>query len=253
MIVQRYDIFLKLRIFSYLCSRETKLRIDYIPMNIIIIANGAFPTLPPVLKLMGEADWVVCCDGALEKYLQWYRQQSPRPQQKVAVVGDGDSLSPALLREAQHEGLDLDHQQISEQEFNDLSKAVRYVDDKTSHLKGDKIHVDILGATGKREDHTMGNISLLAYYNEMYPEMEFAMPGDFGTFYPVNGLRQFQSYQGQQVSIFALKPDKPVSVIGLMYPIENRCLEWLWEGTLNEALGESFEVSGERVIVYLKR
>ncbi len=222
-------------------------------MNIIIIANGAFPTLPPVLKLIGEADWVVCCDGALEKYLQWYRRQSPRPVQQVAVVGDGDSLSPALLQEAQHEGIALDHQQISEQEYNDLSKAVRYVDEKTRRLPETNIHVDILGATGKREDHTLGNISLLAYYAEKYPRLHFAMPGDYGTFYSVSGRQQFDSYPGQQVSFFALKSDQPMSVSGLVYPIENRQLEWLWEGTLNEAIGDHFEVAGERVLVYLKR
>ena len=209
--------------------------------------------MPPVLKMLGEADWVVCCDGALEKYIQWYRQQAPRPVQQVAVVGDGDSLSPALLREAQHEGIALDHQQISEQEYNDLSKAVRYIDAKIRQLQEERIHVDILGATGKREDHSLGNISLLAYYAETYPAMEFTMPGDYGTFYPVSGQRQFDSYPGQQVSLFALKSDRPVSVSGLVYPIENRQLEWLWEGTLNEAIGEHFEVFGERVIVYLKR
>ena len=222
-------------------------------MNIIIIANGASPTLPPVLKLLNAADWVVCCDGALGKYLQWLHQQMPRPSQQVSVVGDGDSLSPSLLREAQHEGLNLDHQHVTEQEYNDLTKAVRYVDEKTRHIKGGKPHVDILGATGKREDHTLGNISLLAYYAEMYPELDFAMHSDYGTFYPVNGLRQFHSHKGQQVSLFSLKPDKPVSVIGLMYPIENRCFPWLWEATLNEALGDSFEVQGERVVVFLNR
>lgn len=223
-------------------------------MNIIIIANGTFPTLPPVLRLLSNADWVVCCDGALEKYLHWLRQQMPRPvQQQVSVVGDGDSLSPALLREAEHEGLGIDHHTITEQEFNDLTKAVRYVDEKTRHLKGEKMHVDILGATGKREDHTVGNISLLAYYAEMYPEMDFAMPGDYGTFYPVNGQRKFPSHKGQQISLFALKPNKPVSATGLVYPIEKRCFQWLWEATLNEAIGESFEVQGERVVVFINR
>ena len=252
MIVQRYNIFFTSPFFSYLCGSETKLCIYYIQMNITIIANGSFPTLSSVLSCLGEADRVVCCDGALEKYLQWVRRQNPRPVQQVAVVGDGDSLSPALLNEALHEGLPISHQQISEQESNDLSKAVRYAAEHTHHLN-EPIHVSILGATGKREDHTLGNIALLAYYSEHYPLMQFAMVSDYGTFYPVNGLRRFPSYPGQQVSLFALRSDIPISVKGLKYPIENRCLEWLWQGTLNESLGDSFEVKGERVIVFQKR
>ena len=43
-------------------------------MNIIIIANGLFPEKPWVDTLLGGADRVVCCDGAIEKYLGWRSQ-----------------------------------------------------------------------------------------------------------------------------------------------------------------------------------
>lgn len=221
-------------------------------MYITILANGAFPTVPTVLQRLGAADMVVCCDGALGKYLQWYRRQHPRPLSTISVVGDGDSLSPSLLQEAHHEGLAIDHRLIAEQETNDLSKAVRYAYEKYRPKDSTSVHVDILGATGKREDHTLGNISLLSFYARQYPEFSFAMPSDYGIFFPVEGQRRFRTIPGQQVSIFALATDSPVSVKGLVYPIDNRCFQWLWEGTLNEAAGNSFEVSGERVVVYLK-
>lgn len=219
-------------------------------MNIIIIANGTFPTLPPVLRQLNEADMVVCCDGALANYLRWYRQQMPKPCHKVAVVGDGDSLSPALLKEAQNEHLELEHKQIDEQEYNDLTKAVRYAVKKTDGLKSS---ITILGATGKREDHTLGNISLLAYYMQEFPGIEFSMPGDYGTFYPMCGTQTFVSEAGQQVSLFVLQPDVPVSVSGLKYPIQDRKIEWWWEATLNEAEGDSFTITGGRMLVYIKR
>ena len=44
-----------------------------------------------------------------------------------------------------------------------------------------------------------------------------------------------------------------MSVRGLRYPIENRRLTEWWEGTLNEALGDEFEVilkEGAKVLVY---
>ena len=216
-------------------------------MNIIVIANGVFPTLPPVLRCLGQSDAVVCCDGALEKYLRWYRQQSPRPTCPVAVVGDGDSLSPALLNEAKNAGINLTHQQVDEQEYNDLTKAVRY-----AMGLGPVERVTILGATGKREDHTLGNISLLAYYQEMYAHVQFTMPTDYGTFYPMQGRGVFASHEGQQVSLFSLTPSVPITVKGLRYPIDNRCLTQWWQGTLNEAEGDNFEVTGGQLIVYLK-
>lgn len=216
-------------------------------MNIIIIANGLFPTLPPVLNLLNGADMVVCCDGALEKYLRWYRQQMPRPEHPVAVVGDGDSLSPALLNEAKNAGINLSHHQIDEQEYNDLTKAVRY-----AMSLGTVSQVTILGATGKREDHTLGNISLLAYYMQEYPGVAFSMPSDYGTFYPMLGQGSFASQPGQQVSLFVLDSHIPVTVSGLKYPIHDRCINWWWEATLNEAESSSFTVKGGRILVYLK-
>ncbi|MBQ9864116.1 MAG: thiamine diphosphokinase [Bacteroidales bacterium] len=218
-------------------------------MNIIIIANGSFPTEEAVLAQLREADHLVCCDGALGKFLNWYRALSHRPLLRVSVVGDGDSLTSTVLEEARHEGLQLCHQLISEQESNDLSKAVRYA--LADAREETSVHLSIVGATGLREDHTLGNISLLAYYAMEYPQVEFEMVGDYGVFLPFSGERRFKTHRGQQVSLFSLTPDEPVSVSGLRYPIEGRCLRWWWEGTLNEALGDSFEVRGGCGIVYL--
>ena len=218
-------------------------------MNIIIIANGSFPTERAVLARLCEADHLVCCDGALGKFLNWYRTLTPRPLLRVSAVGDGDSLAPSVLEEARREGLQLHHELILEQESNDLSKAVRYA---LADAQGEaKVHLCIVGATGLREDHTLGNISLLAYYAMEYPEVGFEMVGDYGVFLPFSGVRRFETHQGQQVSLFSLTPDEPVSVSGLRYPIEGRCLRWWWEGTLNEALGDSFEVRGGKGVVYL--
>ena len=118
-----------------------------------------------------------------------------------------------------------------------------------SILNSQLTQVCILGATGLREDHTLGNISLLAHYMQCYPNIDFSMTSDYGTLYPMQGHRTFQSKRGQQVSLFSLTPQIPVSVQGLKYPIRNRCLHSWWEGTLNEALGEKFEISGGTMIV----
>ncbi len=55
-------------------------------MNIIIIANGLFPEKPWVDTLLGSADRVVCCDGAIEKYLGWHSRQTLLPDHPVDVT-----------------------------------------------------------------------------------------------------------------------------------------------------------------------
>ena len=226
---------------------ETFITSIYNIMYIIVIANGAFPQSPQVLGLLGRADHLVCCDGAFEKYYSWCRQ-GVGSQRQVVVVGDGDSLQRGLVDEARSAGMELSHIVVSEQESNDLSKAVRYA---VEHLCADSgVRIDILGATGLREDHAMGNISLLAYYATQFPAIDFRIISDYGTFQPVIGRKKIASHKGQQVSLFSFTPAVPVSVVGLRYPIHDRCLTWLWEGTLNESLGNEFEVAGGTLVVY---
>lgn len=108
----------------------------------VIVANGIFPSHPVPLAILQSANHVVACDGAVIHV-----------PQAEAVVGDGDSV-PAEY----HSRLI----QVDEQEDNDLTKATRYCLAQGWH------HIAYLGATGLREDHTLGNISLLMrYYREM--------------------------------------------------------------------------------------
>src|SRR3712207_9443143 len=74
------------------------------------------------------------------------------------VVGDGDSLSKDLKAQ-------LNFIHVTEQEDNDLTKATRHYASLAGTKPGSR--VAFLAATGKREDHTLANISLLLrYYRE---------------------------------------------------------------------------------------
>ena len=84
-------------------------------LNVVILADGDFPTSPEPLKILSEASFVCCCDGAAEKLIAFGRIPD-------AIVGDGDSLSPEF--KAQYK--DILHTE-SEQEYNDLTKATRFV------------------------------------------------------------------------------------------------------------------------------
>ena len=112
-------------------------------------------------------------------------------------------------------------------------------------------NIVILGATGKREDHTIGNISLLAEYAR---EMEVIMVTDTGIFRPYLQSCEILSFAGQQVSIFSLDPQSEITSSGLKYRLLNKKISNWWVATLNESLGESFtlEFKEGAVIVYLK-
>ena len=201
-------------------------------MKTIILVNGQFPTNAIPLNILENADYIVCCDGAADKLLQ-HTGKTPD-----AIVGDCDSIST----ESKARFADRIHC-ISEQETNDLTKAVHFCVEK-----GYK-DIVILGATGKREDHTLGNISLLAEYIDM--GINICMATDYGIFAAIKKTTVFESYKGQQISVFDIG-HTPTTFHGLKYPVENRTLDNWWQGTLNEALADSFTIETQgKMIVYL--
>lgn len=204
--------------------------------DIVILADGDFPTHPIAKRILDEASILVCCDNAGRKLIESLGRIPD------AIVGDGDSL-PSEFKE---EYSNIYHQ-VDEQDYNDLTKATRYVVENYKK-EGKKLNVAYLGASGKREDHTIGNVSLMEFYRR---EMEIipAMITDFGIFTPHHGDDIIQTFQRQQVSIFNLSSTN-MSSKGLKWEISSYA-EW-WQGTLNEALSDSISIYADgSYIVYL--
>ena len=133
----------------------------------VIVAAGDFPSHPAAYGAIERfRDRIICCDGAADALLR-------AGFMPLAVAGDGDSISETA-RDKVADRLHLE----SEQETNDLTKAVRYA------LKQGHRRLLIVGATGKREDHTLGNISLLADYMD---KATVEMRTDYGIFTPTTG------------------------------------------------------------------
>ncbi len=191
---------------------------------LVILANGDFPTHPEPLRLLREAGAVICCDGAAAVFLE----KTGRPPD--AVAGDLDSLPPAA-RQACAGRIHHD----PDQETNDLTKAFRF-----ARRLDPAAEIAILGATGKREDHTLGNLSLLADYAR---EARVALMTDTGAFRALAAAGSLPSTPGQAVSIFSFDPTQPITSEGLRYPLRALTLPRWWRATLNEATGFSFSLS----------
>lgn len=193
----------------------------------VVLANGEYPSHPLPLQVLADAPFVICCDGGADEYIR-------RGHVPDVIIGDGDSLSEANRRKYGH----ILHR-ISDQETNDQTKAVNYL------LAQGKHRIIITGATGKREDHTLGNISLLIDY--MRAGADVRMVTDYGIFLPCRDTRTFPCRSGQQVSIFNFTAHG-LHGKGLVYPLSD-FTNW-WQGTLNECTGQEFtiEAQGEYLV-----
>lgn len=189
--------------------------------EVIILAAGDFPTHPALLSMLWASARVVCCDSAAEAFIAHFGHKPWR------IVGDLDSIS-AKLREACAEIT----VHIAEQETNDLSKAVHFV--RSQGLS----RITILGATGRREDHTLGNISLLIDY--MREGLTVQMLTDYCRFVPCHDICRQSSSVGTQVSIFSFGATG-FSGEGLRYPLHD-FTNW-WQGTLNETTVPDWSVT----------
>ena len=189
--------------------------------SLVILCDGAFPTEPYPLYLLDSADGVVCCDGALVKWLQHQPQARP-----LVIVGDMDSLS----KELQERFRDcLFHE--TEQDYNDLTKAMRWVLREHPEVT----EIVILGATGLREDHTIGNLGLLMEYTRLFQlgARNVSMVSDYGTAFAITDSCDLHLGEGRRFSFFSTDNSLRVTSEGLQWPLDGVVFDAWWKATLN--------------------
>lgn len=188
----------------------------------VLLANGTYPTHPMACHFLHTLP-VVCCDGAANAFVA----QGGTP---TAIVGDSDSLCDDL-RHAWADRLFV----IPEQDTNDLTKALHW-----AHTNGYTRPL-ILGATGKREDHTLGNIVLLAHYAQRGHAV-VGMLTDHGLFVPCQDSLTLHMPIGTRLSVFSFGAEGMASH-GLQYPLYP--LTTLWQGTLNRTTHSPFTIEAQ--------
>ena len=196
--------------------------------TVVIICDGQFPRTEYPRYLIKSADFSICCDGALVKYLRHSRSIFGEERTPDLVIGDMDTLSEKM--QARYSSLIV---KVEEQEHNDQTKAVRWA---ISNVEGIE-QIYILGATGKRVDHTIGNASLLMEYTRMFDlgTIGITMVSDNGTAFAVNDTMEFDCGTGRQVSIFSPDNSLRIKSSGLEYPTDEVVFDNWWKATLNKA------------------
>ena len=183
----------------------------------VIFANGAVPVHAMPLAAINSAERIVCCDGAVDKLIalgyhpDW-------------ITGDMDSISDSS-RDLYKDRIVVD----TDQERNDLTKAFKLC------LKHGWRDIVVAGATGAREDHTLGNLSLLVDFAR---QMNVVLLSDHGFFIPMTDSGELETRPGQQISIFSFDLDCTIVSAGLKYPLNGIKLTRWWQATLNEAVAD---------------
>lgn len=205
--------------------------------NIVIICDGSFPRTEYPRYLIRTADFIICCDGALKKFIRNSKAIFGTERLPDRVVGDMDSLPESLRKK--HADIIV---KIDEQEHNDQTKAFRWAMENIEGIES----ITILGATGQREDHTIGNISLLMEYARMYDlegsGIQVQMITDHATIVAITDTVEMDCGEGRQISI--LTPDNTLRIKseGLRWKTDDVVFDNWWKATLNVAVQDNIRL-----------
>ena len=142
------------------------------------------------------------------------------------MVGDLDSLPQALQTQFSacvvHE---------TEQDYNDLTKAMRWIFREHPEVQ----EIVILGATGLREDHTIGNLGLLMEYTRLFDlgGRKVSIVSDYGTAFAITNSCDLHLGEGRRFSFFSADNTLQVSSEGLQWPLDGVVFDAWWKATLN--------------------
>lgn len=195
----------------------------------VILAAGDFPRKGgEAWRLLENAKRVVACDSAADTYRRRFGRWP------TVAVGDMDSARGVL---AANSGCRI--VRVAEQDDNDLSKAAAYCRKNGWH------NPVVVGACGKREDHTIGNVFCAL-------DLGLEIVTDHGRFVPMCGKKTFAVRPGTAVSVFAPNPETCMESRGLEWPLRGVRFRNLHCATLNRATSSRIMLASDRpVSVYV--
>ena len=107
----------------------------------------------------------------------------------------------------------------------------------------------LLGSSGKREDHTIGNLFTLAKYHD---EIQCEIITNHAKIICVCGENYIFADTNQNISIIATEPIERITLDGLQYNIKNESLLPSTRAISNKAISDKFYLeSTGKVLVFL--
>ena len=184
------------------------------PKQALILANGEPPKKSHLISLLKGCQLFVCADGGANTALKL----GITPD---AIVGDMDSIHAETRAKFRKVRL----YESADEETTDLEKAIAW----TIRQKYD--HMIVVGAEGKRLDHTVGNLGVVAKF---FPDAIIRIVDDVGEIVFVGKELTFEAPLHSLLSLIPLTRCEGVTTKGLEYGLDNELLELgVREGTSN--------------------
>ena len=170
----------------------------------LILANGHPPSKRLLLRLVKQSAVFVCADGGANTAARL----GLKPD---LIIGDLDSIAPVTLRKFRN----VQTRRIADQNSTDLEKALSWVT-----RKGHK-DIVVAGATGRRLDHSLGNLSALVKFSR---KARIRFVDDASEVCFVGSEFRFEASPGTVVSLIPLSLCEGIVTHGLKWELKNESL-----------------------------
>ena len=197
---------------------------------VTVLANGSFPSHPIAKKYLNKSGTIICTDGAADKLIGSGRNPD-------IIIGDFDSTS---IKGKNRTGIWIE---TPDQNKTDLEKTFEWC------IMNNIKKIVLLGSSGKREDHTLGNLFTLAKYHD---EIKCEMITNYAKIICVSGENYIFADTNQTISIIATEPIESITLDGLQYNMKNESLLPSARAISNKAISDKFYLeSTGKVLVFL--
>ncbi|WP_313376344.1 thiamine diphosphokinase [Chishuiella sp.] len=186
--------------------------------KVLLFLNGEVPEIIPNTK---DYEMIFCTDGALN-YLE---KLNIKPN---IISGDFDSVNANKISD------DIEIIATPNQEDTDFAKALDIIIDK-----GFK-NVDVFGASGKQQDHFLGNLNAAYRFKE---KLEIVFYDNYSTYFFAKNNTLLEGYFGRTISLLPFPDCKKITTIGLEFALNEEDLNLLSRiGTRNRAIDDKIEI-----------
>jgi thiamine pyrophosphokinase len=199
----------------------------------LVIANGEPPKKQLLQSLARESGVVICADGGANTALKF----GILPD---VIVGDLDSIHAEALVKFHN----VPTYEDRDDESTDLEKAIAWA------LRQKYDHIVVIGASGRRIDHSVGNLGVLPKF---YPDAVIRFIDDLGELVYVGRGITFDAKRSDVISLIPLSRCEGITTQGLKYALDDEALELgVREGTSNvvESTPVTIKVQKGHLLLY---
>jgi len=191
-------------------------------MKAVILCDGKPPRLSQIKDQINDHVLLIAADGGTLIAQQFNLTPD-------VIVGDFDSYRPTGSEEAE-----MIHD--PGQDTNDLEKAL------TIALQKGAEHVIVFGATGKRLDHTLKNLSVLKQFDSKFKSLIFR--DKYSDILLIQSPFRTELPKGTSISLFPLSGKvEGITTDGLLYPLNNETLQnGIRDGSSNRTIKKKLEI-----------